>query len=85
MKPNEPFRLNLPRFPEPMANADAKAGGDIQSVDVERRWLVLVDLLRVSPYMAEQGTGLADFELEDVLQGGALAKFDAQRVWPLRR
>jgi len=34
--------------------------------------------------VAEQGTGLADFELEEVLQGGALAKFDAQRVWSLR-
>jgi len=58
--------------------------GDIQSVEVERPWLVLVDPLRVSPYVAEQGTGLADFELEEVLQGGALAKFDAQRVWSLR-
>jgi len=67
-----------------MENAHAKARGDIQSVEVERPWLVLVDPLRVSPYVAEQGTGLADFELEEVLQGGALAKFDAQRVWSLR-
>jgi hypothetical protein len=84
MKPNEPFRVNLPRFPVPMENAHAKARGDIQSVEVERPWLVLVDPLRVSPYVAEQGTGLGDFELEQVLQGGALAKFDAQRVWSLR-
>jgi hypothetical protein len=67
-----------------MANAHAKAPGRHPEAWKSNGPGSYLDPLRVSLYVAEQGSGLADFELEDVLQGGALAKFDAQRVWPLR-